>query len=84
MIARVSELLDKGAGSDYRRMFDYRCDFVHGRQMDAIPGDERITARRLARRVVDKLIEVAAAGPKPLSREASPGELLTRGLPPRK
>ena len=81
MAARVSALLSaKTDGEDYRRLFDIRSLFLHGRKMDAIPGKERIAARRLARRVVNRLIEVALSEPAPRSREDYLNDLLIRGL----
>jgi hypothetical protein len=81
MAARVEALLGrKTDGAEYRRLFDFRSDFVHGRKMDAIPGEARIDARRLAQRVVNGLIGAALAEPAPLSREDYLNELLTCGL----
>jgi hypothetical protein len=81
MAARVEALLGtKNDAVEYRRLFDIRSLFVHGRKMDAIPGEERIVARRLARRVVNGLIEAALAEPAPQSRENYLNDLLTRGL----
>ena len=48
--------------------------------MDVIPGKERIALRRLARRVVNGLIEAALAEPSPQSREDYLNDLLIRGL----
>jgi hypothetical protein len=48
--------------------------------MNAIPSKERIVARRLARRVVNGLIEAALSDPAPRSREDYLNDLLTRGL----
>jgi hypothetical protein len=79
--ARVSALLDTNTdGLEYRRLFDYRSRFLHGRKMNAIPGEERVAARRLARRVVNGLLEAALAEPAPQSRENYLGDLLIRGL----
>jgi hypothetical protein len=48
-----------------------RCLIVHGRKMDApISGEARLRARRLARRVVHKLVEDALEHPLRESREA--------------
>ena len=81
MAARVSALLSaKTDGEDYRRLFDIRSLFLHGRKMDAIPGEERIAARRLARRVVNGLIGAALAEPAPRCREIYLNDLLARGL----
>ena len=78
---RVSALLGaKTDGENYSRLFDIRSRFLHGREMDAIPGDERIAARRLARRVVNGLIEAALAEPSLRCREDYLNALLIRGL----
>ena len=68
----VSRLLEADSeGKAYRRLFDLRSTFLHGRKMDtAIPGAERLMARRLARKVVGKLVEAALTHPPPQSREA--------------
>jgi hypothetical protein len=82
MVARVSALLgEKAAGEDYRHLFKLRSEFVHGRKMEAIPGKERIAARRLARRVVNGIIDATLTDPRPQSREDYLGNLLARGLP---
>jgi hypothetical protein len=81
MAARVEALLGtKTDAAEYRRLFDLRSLLLHGRKMGAIPGEERIAARRLARRVVNRLIEAALAEPAPQSRENFLNDLLTRGL----
>jgi hypothetical protein len=68
---RVSALLGAGReGEDYNRLFNLRSAFLHGRAMDAIPGKERVVARRLARRVVNAVVEAAVAAPALQSREA--------------
>jgi hypothetical protein len=78
---RVSSLLGaKTDGEDYCRLFDIRSLFLHGRKMEAIPGEVRIAARRLARRVVNGLVKVALSGPALRSREAYLNDLLARGL----
>jgi hypothetical protein len=82
MAARVEALLGtKTDAAEYRRLFDFRSLFLHGRKMDAIPGKERIAARRLARRVVQGLIEAALVEPALQSRENYLNDLLIlRGL----
>jgi hypothetical protein len=80
MVARVSALLGERAGEDYRRVFKHRSEFVHGRKMKALPGKERIVARRLARQVINGLMNAALASPEPRSREDYLSELLNRGL----
>ena len=69
MAARVAALLDtKTDGAEYRRLFDFRSDFLHGRKMAPIPSEARIAARRLARRVVNGLVKVALANTTPRNR----------------
>jgi hypothetical protein len=69
--ARVSALLgSKRDAEDYRRLFNIRSKFLHGRRMSAIPGKERLVARQLARRVVNAVVEAAVAAPDLQSREA--------------
>lgn len=72
MADRVSALLGAdGKGKAYCRLFNLRSTFLHGRKMDApIPGAERLMARRLARKVVGKLVKAALTDPPPQSREA--------------
>lgn len=59
LVARLSALLDDDAGNDYRRLFNTRSEFVHGRAMEAIPGKDRLHARRLARRAAVALLQAA-------------------------
>ncbi|RWO22167.1 hypothetical protein [Mesorhizobium sp.] len=59
LVARLSSLLDDDAGNDYRRLFNTRSEFVHGRAMEAIPGKDRLRARRLARRATVALVNAA-------------------------
>jgi hypothetical protein len=81
MAARVSALLGaKSDGEDYCRLFNLRSLFLHGRNMDAIPGKERIVARRLARRVVNALVRAALAAPALQDRKTYLDDLLIRGL----
>lgn len=55
--ARVAALLkDPDAAVTYGRLFNLRSEFVHGRPMAAISGNDRNDARRLARRVADALV----------------------------
>ncbi len=69
---RVSTLLGaRCAGKDYEYLYNLRCAFLHGRKMDRpIPGEARLMARQLARKVVHKLAEAALAVSPPASREA--------------
>jgi hypothetical protein len=80
MAARVSALLGATEGDDYRRLFKVRSLFLHGRNMDSIPGEVRTDARRLAQRVVNGLIGAALAEPALRSRENYLNDLLIRGL----
>lgn len=58
--ARVAALLnDPAAAAAYGDLFELRSQFVHGRTMDAISGEERCQARGLARRVAVALVERA-------------------------
>ncbi|MGC2521988.1 MAG: hypothetical protein WA417_05030, partial [Stellaceae bacterium] len=77
MEARVSALLKAGSkGKSYCHLFNLRSAFLHGRRMDApIPGKARLMARRLAREVVQKLVEVALTRPGPEFRETYLNEL---------
>ena len=69
--ARLAALLDAGtAGADYKRLFDTRSKFLHGRTMSPISSQEQILARRLAREAVVALIKAALVRPAPSSREA--------------
>jgi hypothetical protein len=72
MAERVSALLKADSeGKAYCRLFNLRSAFLHGRKMDnPIPGEERLMARRLARRVVDELVKAALDDPSPASRKA--------------
>ena len=60
--ARVSALLDDNAGGKgFRRLFNIRSVYVHGRKMeDSIPLEERIAACRLSRKVVTGLAQAAS------------------------
>jgi hypothetical protein len=77
--ARVSALLGADAGAEYDRLFNLRCDYLHGRPMGLISGKQRLTARTLARKVVNEL-NAAVTGPSPLSRQDYLRGLLDRGL----
>ncbi len=59
LAARLSALIDEDAGGDYRRLFETRSEFVHGRAMGPIPGKDRLHARRLARRATVALVQAA-------------------------
>ncbi|HKM70075.1 MAG TPA: hypothetical protein VKG22_04520 [Stellaceae bacterium] len=68
--ARVSALLgSEDCGRDYCRLFNIRSKFLHGRPMGAIPSQDRIAARRLARQVQNSLVKAALGPPWPQSRK---------------
>jgi hypothetical protein len=72
---RVRALTGDAASADqYETLFEIRSAFVHGRELDPIPSEKRMSARRLARRVVDGLIG-AAANSKFTDRDAFLGAL---------
>jgi hypothetical protein len=71
MAKRVAALLGAAAdGQDFERLFNFRSAFLHGRAMGAIPGRDRLLARRLARRVVNALVKAALTTPLLSSRAA--------------
>jgi hypothetical protein len=76
---RIAGLLDDASASmDYRQLFKIRSLFVHGRLgLSEISTDQRVTARRLARRVVAGIYDLAATGP--VSRSDLLSQLLARG-----
>ena len=79
MAARISGLLGSpDHGKMYSRLFDQRSAFLHGRPVQSISVEDRISARRLARRVIQELIEVAEASAI-CSREDWLGTLLAKG-----
>lgn len=62
MAVRVSSLLGSPEhGTMYSRLFDLRSAFLHGRPVQPISVEDRVSARRLARRVALELIEVAGS-----------------------
>lgn len=62
MVARVSSLLESSAdGTTYDHLFKLRSVFLHGRPSHPISVEDRVAARRLARRVVRELSRVAAS-----------------------
>jgi hypothetical protein len=78
--ARLTALLGTDtAGSDFKRLFDTRSRFVHGRTMSPVSSQERILARRLARKAAIALMKAALARPAPASREAYLDTLLIAG-----
>lgn len=70
MTARVSNLLgNESEGKEYCRLFNLRSTYLHGRKMNSIPAESRVSARRLAREVVEALVRAAVRQPSPDSRE---------------
>ncbi len=63
MRARIEALLgDAGPAVTYGRLFKLRSEFVHGRVMGEISGEDRNAARRLARQVAETLVQKANDG----------------------
>jgi hypothetical protein len=78
--ARLAALLNSAAaGDDFKRLFDVRSQFIHGRQMANIPSAERIVARRLARAAVSALVGVALRQAATTSRDQYLESLLVSG-----
>jgi hypothetical protein len=78
--ARVAALLGDARFADqYSDLFEVRSEYLHGRTMKAISTTQRVSARRLARRVVEALIGAAVHSPPP-SREHFLGSLLDAGV----
>jgi hypothetical protein len=60
MKARIQALLGAAApAATYGRLFNLRSEFVHGRVMGEISGEDRNAARRLARQVAEALVQEA-------------------------
>lgn len=79
---RLSALLgESGVGNDFKRLFDARSNFLHGRNMPPISSKDRKLARQLARRAVVALMKGALAIPTPASREEYLHDLLVAGSP---
>ena len=79
LATRLSALLgSKRAGEDFDKLFDLRSAFVHGRSMSPITGEDRLLARRLARRTVEALVKAALETPAPSSRETYLSSLLAK------
>lgn len=76
---RVGGVLnDETAITAYKELFDVRSAFVHGRaEIAKISTPQRVTARSLARRIMESLIAVANRDPRP--RELILTELLQQG-----
>jgi hypothetical protein len=61
MVRRIDKILgDPVGGQEYRRLFDVRSNYVHGRQMGEISSADLKSARSLARKVARRLVHVAA------------------------
>ncbi|RWB68857.1 hypothetical protein [Mesorhizobium sp.] len=76
---RISGLLKDGSfGHAYSKLFGLRSDFLHGKSMADISGDDRRSARELAREVVCELLGIASANPN-VNREQLLDGLLDRG-----
>ena len=79
--ARITALLeDVGAGRDYETLFELRSQYVHGRIMGDIPSAARLTARKLARRVVAALVDLAQVSREP--RDDLLAKLVLAGIGP--
>lgn len=81
MARKIAGLLgDQTAADSYRALFKIRSLFVHGRAgLSTISTEQKVMARRLSRRVVNALLDQAAAGAP--SRAAVLAQHLTRGAP---
>ena len=78
--ARLSVLLGSvPSGEDFKKLFELRNQFVHGRPMSPIAGADRLLARRLARQTVGALVNAALETPAPSSRETYLDTLLAKG-----
>lgn len=76
---RIAGLLgDRGCGEVYSRLFGLRSDFLHGKSMADISGNDRRNARELARKVVCALIGAASSNPM-VNREDLLDQILDSG-----
>lgn len=76
---RVAGLLnDAAAGAAFARVFGLRSDFLHGKPMADISGNDRRSARGIARRVVCALVTAASNNPT-IIRDRFLGGLLEKG-----
>lgn len=76
---RLAGLLDDAdAAEGYRRLLRLRNEFVHGRTMAPISTEDQVAARRLARRTVGALVDLAAASGG-RAREDALTDLLVQG-----
>ncbi|WP_336072142.1 hypothetical protein [Nitratireductor rhodophyticola] len=77
---RISGLLKDGSfGKTYSKLYGLRSSFLHGKTMADISGDDRRSARALAREVVCALIGIASANPL-VNREQLLDRLLDSGI----
>lgn len=78
--ARLAALVgDRAAKAQFRQIFDLRSAFIHGRaDLSPISTNERLTARRLARRAAQGLVDLAVG--QTLTREAALEQLLEVGV----
>jgi hypothetical protein len=78
--ARLSAALSSNAArEDFRRLFDLRSEFLHGREMSTISSADRALARSLARKAAASLIRDANNGAA-TTREAYLSGLLSAGF----
>lgn len=78
--ARLSVLLGSvPSGEDFKKLFELRNQFVHGRPMSPIAGADRLLARRLARQTVGALVNVALESPAPKCRDIYLDTILSKG-----
>jgi hypothetical protein len=81
MAMRVKTLLNsKDDGDAYRNLFDIRSQFLHGCTMNLISSQNRLVARRLARKVANGLVEAALVEPPPSSRADYLRTLIVQGM----
>ncbi|MDW9476926.1 hypothetical protein GOA69_32420 [Sinorhizobium meliloti] len=59
MQARIASLVGRAEAKDFDHLYNLRSAFLHGRKMQAISTAEQIKARRIARLVVEALIDAA-------------------------
>ncbi len=78
--ARVAAALaDPTAATSYQELFEVRSGFVHGRAgLNAIPSEQRVLARSLARRAAGALVSLALDRSR--GREEALADLLDQGV----
>jgi hypothetical protein len=80
LASRIAALLgDVEFSKQYDDLFTVRCEYLHGRAMEAISSAKRVCARKLSRQVVAALVKVAAETAV-ASRGDYLNELLDRGV----